>query len=186
MQPTEYYRQDKTPWFVKIMWCVHVIAVAATLPITIVYWAVVFRPSAGDVVTAATVHVHGVNLLLVVLDIFISRIPILILHFFYPMVYAAVYVVFLGIYWAVGGTNENGDRYVYSVADFEKMPVISSVVCVGLIIAAGIIHLLFYVLAEIRDQIYKRIRFCFWNVQDTGVVGTSLSAYELGQVVNQF
>ena len=184
MHPPEYYRQDKTPWFVKVMWAVHVIAVAASLPVTVVFWAAVFDPEDGA--TAASVHVHGVNLLLVLIDIFISRIPILILHFFYPMAYAAVYVIFLAVYWAVDGTNERGEPFVYSITDFREHPVNASLACIGLVIVAGIVHLLFFAVAEIRDQIYKRVRFCFWNIQDTGVVGTTLSpsVFELGQMPN--
>lgn len=184
MQPTEYYRQDKTPWFVKVMWAIHVIAVDASLPVTVVFWATVFEPENGA--TAASIHVHGVNLLLVLIDIFISRIPILILHFFYPMAYAAVYVIFLAVYWAVDGTNEHGEPFVYSITDFRGHPVNASLACIGLVIVAGIVHLLFFAVAGIRDQIYKRVRFCFWNIQDTGVVGTTLSPsmFELGQMAN--
>ena len=183
MQPAEYYRQDKTPWFVKVMWAIHIVAVAASLPVTVVFWATVFEPENGA--SAASIHVHGVNLLLVLIDIFVSRIPILILHFFYPMAYAVVYVTFLAVYWAANGTNELSQRYVYSITDFGQSPVSASFACIGLVLVAGVVHLLFFAIAQIRDQIFKRVRVCFWNIQDTGVVGTTLtSAYELGPMAH--
>ena len=183
MQPSEYYRQDKTPWFVKVMWAIHVVAVAASLPVTVVYWASVFNPENGA--TAASIHVHGINLLLVLVDIFVSRIPILLFHFFYPMAYAAVYVIFLAVYWAANGTNELEEPYVYSITDFGGSPIYASVTCIALVLLAGVIHLLFFAVAEIRDQIYKRVRFCFWNIQETGVMGTTLTtAYELGPMAH--
>ena len=183
MLPAEYYRQDKTPWFVKVMWAIHIVAVAASLPVTVVFWATVFEPEDG--VSAASIHVHGVNLLLVLIDIFVSRIPIQILHFFYPMTYAVVYVTFLAVYWAANGTNELSQPYVYSITDFGQIPVYASLTCIGLVLVAGIVHLLFFAIAQIRDQIFKRVPVCFWNIQDTGVVGTTLtSAYELGPMAH--
>jgi hypothetical protein len=178
MTYTEYYRQDKTPWFIKIMWCLHNVAIIATVPVVAVYWAAEYTP--GQTLEAASLHIHGVNLFLVLVDLVIARVPILLFHFFYPMIYALVYVIFIVVYWAAGGTHPTtGNNYIYSLSNFSDSPGVAAGTCVGIIIATGFVHFLFFLLAQVRDQIFKRLKCCFWNTHMRGLAATSYTNYEM-------
>ena len=167
MTQVEYYRQDKIPWFIKIVWGIHTVAITAPVLMVIVYWG--FEYDSSRTIDAATVHLHGVNLLLVFIDLWINRIPLLFFHFLYPMLYGVAYVIFMAIFWGAGGQNPiNEMRYIYSIVDFSTNPGQSAGVCIVLIIVTGVVYMLWFVLGEIRDQIFKRIRCCFWNAKDTG------------------
>ena len=162
LQPqSQYYRQDRLPWFLKIVWVLYILAVVPTLPIIAVYWIIEESPR----LTAEGLHLHGINLLVAVMDILISRIPIHLLHFYIPMTLGVVYTAFLVIFWAAGGTNaRDGGRYVYMSFNFSESPGRSIGFCILLILAAAAIHAVFFGIAQVRDQFAKRLSWCFWNV----------------------
>ena len=162
LQPeSQYYSQDRLPWYLKIIWFLYILAVVPTLPIIAVYWIASDSPR----LTVEGFHLHGVNLPIAIIDIMISRIPIQLFHFYIPVSFGVVYTAFLVIFWAAGGTNaRDGGRYVYEFLDFTEHPGRSIGFCILLIFAAAAIHTVFFGLAQLRDQIAKRLSWCFWNV----------------------
>lgn len=162
LQPqSQYYQQDRLPWFLKIVWFLYELAVVPTLPIIAVYWIITDSPR----LTAEGIHLHGVNLIVAVLDILICRIPIQLLHFWMPMALGVIYSGFLIIFWAAGGTNaRDGGRYVYSAFDFSESPGSSVGFCILLILVASAVHAVFFGIAQVRDQFAKRLSWCFWNI----------------------
>lgn len=59
---------------------------------------------------------HGVNGVFVLIDIWITAMPIRVLHFYVPMVFGVVYVIFSVIYDYSGATNALGSAYIYRVS----------------------------------------------------------------------
>ena len=159
----EFYRQDNTPWFLKMAWLVNTIAVPTTGVATVVYWSMLYR--AGDVVDASSVHIHGVGIFLVLVDILISRVPVMLFHIIYPTVYGASYVIFMGIYYWAEGTNPiDGGRYIYQLIDYGRQPWIATGLSVALVVGMSVSFLVVFGITLLRDQIVKQCRLCFWNV----------------------
>ena len=98
-----------------------------------------------------TLHVHLFNIFPGLVDVFISGFPVRLLHFFYIVGFASVYAVFTGIYYAAGGTNTDGDQYIYKILDYENQPVTSSIVIIAMVfVVSTLMHLIYWGLYLLR------------------------------------
>ena len=164
MTPAKFYKQDNTPWFLKMAWLINTIAVPASGVTTVVYWSLVYMP--GDAVDASSVHVHGVGVFLVLIDVLVSRVPVMLFHFMYPTAYGVAYVIFMGVYYAAEGTNPiDGGRYIYQQVDYGRQPLTATGLSVALVAGMSVSFLVLFSITLLRDQIVKRCRPCFWNVE---------------------
>ena len=178
------YKQNNIPWAVKIVWGLYIIAGTAAFVVFLGYWAFLYSPcndseqsmssgnwsssdgpeeSCSDLDVHA-VHFHGVNLLLVFLDIILSRIPYQILHIFYPLLLSVPYGIFTLIYWRAGGTDPESNEYIYSVLDYENDS-ISFVLLVIVVLSPTLFHFFLFLLARFRDVTFQKIKFCYWDIK---------------------
>lgn len=111
-----------------------------------------------------TVQLHGVNTVIVLLDMCLSRVPYQFLHFPYPSIFTLTYIIFSLVYWGAGGTNANGMPYIYSSLDYETK---SSAFILGvlLIFAPILIFFILFLFAWLRDVVYMHISCCFRDVK---------------------
>jgi hypothetical protein len=56
----------------------------------------------GSTSLIGSVATHGFNVILLVIDLFFIAFPVRFLHFIYPFILGAVYLIFTVIYWAAG------------------------------------------------------------------------------------
>ncbi|TRY63968.1 hypothetical protein TCAL_11164 [Tigriopus californicus] len=115
--------------------------------ITIFYWSILFDKSEQSYFN---VFVHGLNSVICFLDLLITARPFRFHHVYVPL-----------IYYFAGGTNANGDPWIYVVLDWSKPGPSIGVVAlaaVGLIV----IHALVFGAYKLRVWIWNR---CF-NVDD--------------------
>ena len=117
-------------------------------------------PSELDVYT---IHLHGVNVILVLLDLIFSRVPYQFFHLFYPSLFTLAYVIFTLIYWAIGGTNPDGNNYIYSSLDYSRT--LTFGFAVALVFAPIVPHIILFLLAWLRDTIITHIGCCFRDVR---------------------
>ena len=85
-------------------------------------------------------NTHLVNGIVAVVEVWISGVPVQLLHFIYPMIYAAVYSVFTGIYFAASG------NIIYdNVLDYGEGLGLAVGVVVGVtLVFIPLMHLIFY------------------------------------------
>lgn len=91
----------------------------------IMYWLIVPPPSPGDArstyqLSVFRLHFHGVNAVYVVANLFVSRFPIRLLQVIYPVTFGVIYTAFTAIYFALKGTNQHGEPYIYKAIDWSK------------------------------------------------------------------
>lgn len=176
-----WYGLDKIGWYIKVSWFLHNSATALAIMIAIGYWGLIYMcpvlvagtvstPNASDphpqlvsnvsCVDAATVHVHGINALLLALDIFLSRVPVQLYHFPYLCGFTFAYIVLTLIYWGAGGTNVQNQHYIYSLLDYttKKSSTLFAVLMVFIPMA---FFILVYLLALVRDLVTSRLRWFF-------------------------
>lgn len=178
------YSQDNIPLYAKISWLLYIVGASTTLMVAIGYWAVVYDcpdsdssaattsasntsndsatvAPAVDCIDYATIQFHGIAAILMIIDLYLSRIPFQLLHFFYPCITTVLYVIFTGIYHGAGGTNHEGDSFIYSVLDYEDKPGTSAVLAIVLVFLPIVFFLILFLLARLRDLLYQKVGFCF-------------------------
>lgn len=171
--PSSPLPNPETPplsWYFKVAWLFQNICFAGALFVTILFWVLDFDP-ATSTVTVFNVHIHGVNLVFVILDQLLIASPFRLLHFIYPTCMALIYFIFTAIYFAAGGLNEypedpvNGNTYLYQgQLDWGRHPTTSVITMVLVVlVAAPVIHLLYFGLYHLRRS-FRRCCQCCGNV----------------------
>ena len=89
------YSDNRINWYQMIHWVLFTLGIDTAFTVTVLYWALLYRGGDVDGVNANT---HLVNGIVAVAEVWISGVPVQLLHFIYPVIYAAVYSVFSGIY----------------------------------------------------------------------------------------
>ena len=182
------YSQDNIRWYVKLCWIVYILGASLALTVTAGNYVTEIDYSCSsedngvasgnnttapfcnsiDTVDVYSAHVHGVNVLLVLIDLFLSRIPYQLFHFFYCLLFTVPYIILTLIYYAAGGTNEFGDRYIYTSLNYAEPQ--SAGLAIVLILVPIPFFLVLFLLGWLRDVIYKRIGCCFRDIHcDQGV-----------------
>ena len=124
-----------TPWFASVAWAMQGTAFVMTILVFLLYWgldfAVVCGSAAGcPVVDFANIAVHGINALLMVIDILVCKQPFHLAHIFMPAIYALAYLIF-NIIWQAA-TSE----VVYMVLDWGQSAGLASSIAAGVVLIA--------------------------------------------------
>ena len=154
------YTQDNIPWYVKLVWFLYISGSTLAVLVTIGFWAVLYRcDNSSCAPSALTVHTHGVNGLLALIDLFISRVPFQFLHFFYPAILTALYALLNGIYYAAGG------GVIYTPINYGGNLGIAVVLVIVLALSPMPIYIILFLLAWLRDVVYKKVACCFRDIR---------------------
>ncbi|OQV25302.1 hypothetical protein BV898_00985 [Hypsibius exemplaris] len=102
-------------WHFGLQWFLWNVGAPATVVVVILFWAVLVPSDSAIVSSAATVHVHLINGVAILVDLFLHAMPMQLLHMYQPLVYAATYAAFTGIYFASNGTDPAGNSSIYPI-----------------------------------------------------------------------
>ena len=182
------YTQDNIPWYVKLVWSLYISGSTLAVLVTIGFWAILYRCDSNSrdntttnltvnntanltvnnttdstvscaPISVLTVQLHGVNGLLALVDLFISRVPFQFLHFFYPAILTVLYAIFNGIYFAAGG------GVIYSPLNYGENLGTAVVLVIILALSPIPIYIVLFLLAWRRDVVYKRVACCFRDIR---------------------
>ncbi|XP_035699464.1 protein rolling stone-like [Branchiostoma floridae] len=146
----------RLPWYYKCYWVLYSIAFAVGLYVTIAYW--ILLRGADDTYSAYSILTHGINCVVIVIDILVSGLPCRFLHFIYPSSSALAYIIFTVIYWAAGGTDLINRPWIYSVLDYGQNPGLAVGIGMGsIVIMAPLCHGIVFGLAFARDTMLMRV-----------------------------
>lgn len=174
----EIFRQDNIEWYMKICWLLYIMGASVAMVVIVGYWGFVYDPSCVPTTTANStvnclvadvysVHIHLINGVLVIVDLYLSRFPYQLFHVFYPSIFTLLWVIFSVIYFAAGGTNPLDEgRYIYSVLDYGNNPGPAVGFAIVVIIGPAIAFFGLFLLGRIRDAIYTRIPCCYREFQE--------------------
>jgi hypothetical protein len=181
-----YKKQDNIPWFIKILWLLYNVTCSTAFLIFLGYWVILYDPCEGDemAVTSSglsgsgsgdteeqcsfldvhTIQIHGVNLVIVFLDLILSRIPYQFFHFMYAGLFTGAYIIFSLVYWGAGGENHEGQPYIYTSLDYGGRS--SSIFFAIIIFLAPIVtYVILALFALLRDLVSRPISCCFRDVK---------------------
>lgn len=104
---------------------------------------------------------HAIAALYVVANLFITDIPIRILHFWQPLILGLIYIKFSVIYDVLfGGTNTMGHPYIYSSLDWSGGTTKAMINSMLAIFTLFIVWLFLYGLYKLRVHLQSHCGFC--------------------------
>lgn len=153
---------DQTTVCDKVTWGLFNIAVESAFMVTLLYWVLVGSNSEADrpeISPVLNIHLHILNGAVALLEVWLTGIPVHLLHFIYPLLFCGSYTAFTGVYYAVNGTGHTGERFIYSaILDYDSHPGTAlGTLAVGLV-AILLIHIFFHLQYLLRNWITGRIQ----------------------------
>jgi hypothetical protein len=149
-------------WFEFIHWILFALASESALAITILYWALF-----GGVASISYLNIftHLINSIVILIDMWITRLPVRIYHMVYCILFGAAYTLFTGLYYAGGGRTAFNTTFIYPVLDYDENPGLA--VGMGFIssfLLAPLIHLFFYGNYLLREGLLYLVKHkcCKW------------------------
>ena len=107
--------------------------------------------SEGQYIEAANFFVHAFNSIYVILNLFITGVPVRIYHYYHCLIYGVVYIIFNAVYVIIT------DDVIYSVMDWVNDAPSAALYGVLLtVVGSLIIWLVYYGLYRLRLFIFER------------------------------
>ncbi|GAB1605134.1 protein rolling stone [Argonauta hians] len=140
----------------KIQWILYNISCSGGITVAILYWMVLYHP--GKTISFLGINTHGILASILFIDIFITAIPIRLLHAWMSSLYATLFSLFCFFYWQAGGKNTKDKPYIYSVMDFSNKWETALVCIIALVTFMGPLqHTFLFCLHLLRRTIYNKI-----------------------------
>ena len=114
--------------------------------------------------------------MIALVDTIVSSRPWNIWYVLYPTSLGIAYLIFNVIYILVfNGTNSKGEEYVYDILDWKNNPGLAVGLMFGVVIGFPLAFCLYYLLAMIRDYLWKKICMQDIDIGHTNLVQSNNS-----------
>lgn len=147
-------RMHQLPWYFKITWILYGIASSAAVMVTAVFFIFLWpmMNSAGGI-DMMNLQLHGINSVIIIIEHFVSAVPIRLYHYIYPLIYGLMYLIFSLIFWAV-----DHNHVIYpEVLDWNKPGPTVVMVVILAIVVLPLLQLFYFVVYKIKIFIYKHL-----------------------------
>ncbi|VDI79169.1 Hypothetical predicted protein [Mytilus galloprovincialis] len=137
----------------KWQWTLYNISVGSAPIVAILYWVIAYDGTGYNFIN---VNTHGVNAAFILLDTFITRMPVRLLHVYQSSLLGFTYVIFTIIYWSFGGLNQFGQPYIYTVLNYGQSPKKAFIYVMAIcFIVCPLIHSFVFFLYRFRVFIHR-------------------------------
>ena len=139
----------------KLQWALFVVGGEYAMAITILYWSFFNDPnSKQNLYSLDSLNLHMINGIFAVVDLWVSGIPVRFYHALYSIAFGCVYVLFTAIYYAVDGTDPDGNQFIYPFLDYGSNPKAAVGLAIGCaVLLVGSIHFIFFIQYLVRHSI---------------------------------
>lgn len=146
----ESRKQDALRLQHKLLWLLYIISANAGLLVTVGYWTVLYEDD--EPIDANNITKHALNSVFMLIDTILCSIPVRLFHFIYPLLYIIIYLGFTVVYWVLGGTNIQGEPYIYKLLDYNNYEA-STGCLVGffLLVVQPVLQLILFGFVKLRD-----------------------------------
>ena len=135
----------------KIFWLLYIISANVGLLITAGYWTILLEDEPIDV---NNITKHALNSVFMVMDTFLSSIPVRLFHSAYTLLYIIMYLAFTVVYWQLGGTNNQGQPYIYKLLDYNNFKASTGcLIAFFLLLVQPVLQLMLFGLVKLRDHL---------------------------------
>nr|XP_014293958.1 protein rolling stone-like [Halyomorpha halys] len=145
-----------SPQLVSLYGAHHATSVSLALAVSFVYWIFIYDRGA-DKLTLAKITSHGINSVVMLLDLLLVAHPVYLLDIAFPLCFGSVYTMFTVAYHYGGGTNAKGDAYVYKILDWSQPMDAMSFAVIGMCILIFMFLLVWFV-ANLRSSVAARLK----------------------------
>ena len=163
----------------KLQWLLFTMGTEFAVTITMLYWTLFYEPhSKHNFFSVDSLHVHLINGVLALVDLWVSGIPVRIYHALFSVLLAISYVAFTGVYYAAGGTDPTGNFFIYPFLNYQSCA--GSAVGLGIVCALVLmttVHFAFYLQFTVRNWITSYIQRRFYGCRRTLMCGRGSLEY---------
>jgi len=118
---------------------------------------VLVAPTKGGPPEPISYFTHGVNFLVVIVDVYLSRQPYYLLHGIYFAILGIVYLLFTYVYYVSGGTDCSGRRYIYKSVDWNDPGSAGMLAAILVVVVVPFVNVLFwFVVSQCFPQNYHK------------------------------
>lgn len=141
---------------IKCQWLLYNLSAGSAPIVTFLFWTIAYD---GSGVTFINCSTHGANAAAVFLDLWITRMPMRMLHMVHGVAFGLVYSAFSVCYWYLGGTNQYGEPFIYKVLNYGESPLkaVYYIVAISFIVAP-VIHSMFFLLYRLRVFLHRFLK----------------------------
>ncbi|XP_071944328.1 protein rolling stone-like [Antedon mediterranea] len=151
----ESSEETQLPFKYKLQWFLFYISANFSIIVTVVYWAALYSDDSDSLFI--DLNVHTLTSLIGILETFLSATPVRLIHVAYPLWYGTIYLFFTVIYWVAGGTDINGNTYIYPIIDYENEPVTAVLSILGCVAGAFVCQVLLWLIYNLRLKIASKL-----------------------------
>ena len=141
----------------KIQWALFLIGGEYAVVITILYWVLFTDHNCGhqqNLYSVDSLHLHMINGIFAVVELWISGIPVRLYHALYSIAFGCAYVIFTAVYYAAGGQDPEGNRFIYPFLDYGSCPMAAVALAVSCaVLFVGAVHFIFFLQYIVRRHV---------------------------------
>ncbi|XP_071498441.1 protein rolling stone-like [Diadema antillarum] len=133
----------------QLQWLLFNISVNVCIIVILVWWPILRPkvPKSQEIPLHIDISIHLLPCIICLVDLFLTKVHLRFVHVLYPALYLFAYLLFTVIYWAAGGTDPSGNRFIYPTIDFGGNPGIAVATVFGVatatFLAQGFLKLLY-------------------------------------------
>jgi len=136
----------------KYVWtCFNVLVAVAPTLITVFFWFIYPYDGFNFQSEFVTIHEFFIAPCMIILDIFISSMPLRLAHIYCPLVWGLSYIIFIIGYELGGFTSTDGGYYVYPALSFRSNAGLAVGYCMASLAILSAYYILCYVVVIVRD-----------------------------------
>lgn len=139
-----------TPWYMRATWYLQGLTLNGFMTAAALYWI-----SARDGhMTATSLHNNAVMVVLLLMDVYLSKFPCRLLHVLHSCLYFIAYVIFSVTYFKL--FEEDAYQPMYRLLDWRKPLLSFTVVTTIVVLFIPLSHLLWFSIHKSRFHLWKR------------------------------
>lgn len=148
-------RNHLVPLYFKVVWILYNIVSSCSIMVTMIFFVFLWPQFDDNAIDVDNLQLHGINSVIVFLELVFTALPVHFLHFLYAFLYGLVYISFTAIFYGAG----NMDPIYPKVLDWNADNVGATmlmVVLVGFVIIPGL-QIIFFLVYKLKIWIYDRV-----------------------------
>lgn len=148
--------ESALPWYIQVYWALCNAIQVFAIVVTVIYFSALY-PTMGardGGVSLSDLNVHGLNSVMVLIDIAVCARPVRLLHGLYPFLYGAAYVIFSVVYW-----SRDPERNVLyeNVLDWNQPGITLGVVFGMALVGIPLLQLANFGVYQLRLCLYRKM-----------------------------
>mmetsp|Transcript_48894 Transcript_48894/g.150949 ORF Transcript_48894/g.150949 Transcript_48894/m.150949 type:complete len:270 (-) Transcript_48894:102-911(-) len=146
---------QRMPFYDKAAWALQDVNLPSGFSVVVLFWLLL--APAQDAIQPSSVFTHGVSFAILLLDFIISGRPYYLPHALLFSMVAIAYLSFSLVWYGLGGTDCQGNPWIYEVSDWRQPFSVGTCAIIGIVVVAPILNLMMW---------FAVSQCCPWSFQE--------------------